>query len=45
MPTSMARLDAITFGEGDYDLQTEMTLDLARLKVCYCMFCIERVNG
>lgn len=33
MPTSMARLDTITFGEGDCDLQAEMTIDLARLKV------------
>jgi hypothetical protein len=33
MPTTIARLDAITFGEGDYDLQMEMSIDLGRLKV------------
>lgn len=37
MPTVVARLDAITFGEGDHDLQMEMAIDLSKVSMIACI--------
>jgi hypothetical protein len=38
MPLSTARLETITFGDGDYDLQTEMKIDLRQVKKKFKIF-------